>query len=635
MKIFKAVVIRINDIPSENGAFSQKEIIVSPYSSDRETASEYIAIPPSIFPTDTFGSGVITLPELNQHCIVAETDGFRRVQILSYVPFAATTTFGEYTPVDISSGGAAFKIGGTKPLTMYFHKGGKWELYSNEFCNLSLDGTKRKLDWTVDSEHRVFAGGRIDNTYEEIEGTEKSTRHVEIYTQTFEWKQNSDLRISTEKSVLNPETTIIPLPDYSYVPKVIIKAGMITNQFDSNLGKILGHVYQLETRQSTYTGDKDTVSVLKLGRQSEMYKFDNDRVYPAGDMLEWSSKTAQITSEASHVSTHLLRFGELEKDVISNGVPVEYIQGEVYRNQSHINIVEPIGAPLIDQLAAGKGYEFEWYKTAAAQQYLVSYGQLNSDQLTGNADFLYKSAVREHFHAFDNHSAATIASPTGMRRDFVNFFDDNGEKGLYFEKFSKIAAGIEEIFQKEIFTDQKYEFEQKMPTRRAYRLFNAQKYEKTVHLDPELDLEEKIEANLFKNYVKLDNSTEKTEEFNSQLHKMEIKLGGNTFLVNFDSSGVKISLDTGSVPNNPYIKMSNAGFEFNPGQGNQDSDNIVIGGDAGPQYLVTKSFIDLIFTNHIHPTAGPGAPTLPPTPITVPQVIDSPANTYTMQIKGE
>lgn len=637
MKIFKAVVVRINDIPSENGAFSQKEIIVSPYTADREEASEYIAIPPSIFPTDTFGTGVVTLPELNQYCIVAETEGYRRVQILTYIPHATTTTFGEYTPVDITSGGAAFKIGGTKPLVMYLHKGGKWELYSNEFCNLSLDGTKRHLAWTVDSEHRMYAGGRVQNTFEEIDGAEKSTRHVEIYTSSFEWKQNSDLRISTEKSVLNPESTIVPLPDYSYVPKVMIKAGMIVNQFDSNLGRILGHVYQIETRQSSFTGDKDTVSVLKLGRQSEMYKFDNDRVYPAGDMLEWSSKTAQISSEASHVNTHLLRYGELEKDVISNGVPVEYVEGEVYRNQSHINIVEPLGAPLIDILAEGKGYEFKWKYNAAEQQYLTSYGRLTSTELEGNENFLYKSAVREHFHAFDSHNPDKIVNPTGILYDFVLFGEDGTENNVFFKKFSKIEANVEKFFHKEHFTENFYEFEVNAPQRSVQVHFDAQKYTSFVHITENRALELNFEQNLYKNYVKIDNSTEKTENFTAQEHKMDIRLGNTHYIVNFTSSGVKITLDTGDVTTSSFIEMTPGKIQVAPAgsDGHTQGESIILGEGTGPQALVTKAFLDMVFKNHIHPTAGPGAPTLPPIDIPIPQVANSVGNTYTYKIQGE
>lgn len=622
MKIFKAVVIRINDIPSENGAFSQKEIIVIPYAPDREIATEFIAIPPSVFPTDAFGSGVVTLPEINQQCIVAETDGYRRVQILSYIPFSTTTSYGEYSPVDVTSGGAAFKIGGTKPMTMYFHKGGKFELFSNEFCRFYLDGSQRSLSWTVDSEERVFAGGRVSNTFEEIDGLERSTRHVEVYTRAFEWKQNSDVRIATEKSVLNPESTILPAPDYSYMPKTIIKSGTIINEFDSNLGKALGHLYQIETRQSTYSGDKDTVTKFKLGRQSEIYKFDNDNIYPAGDLFEWTGKVARITGDSSHVTTHLIRFGELEKDVIANGAPVEYIEGEVYRNQSHINIVEPLGAPIIDILAEGKGYEFEWSKNSAEQQYLVSYGRLNSEELSENPDFLYKSAVREHFHAFDNHDTTKIATPTGLKYDFVVFGEDSVENNIFLRKFSKIADNNEKFFHKEHFTETKYYFEVakiNSPKWSAMQQLDAQKYLNFVHIGDNLTLENELKSDFYKNYTKLDGSTEKTENFSSQEYKMDVRLGEKHFIVTFLSSGTVLIEMKGEASKSPSVTLNTQGIIINPGSSTENT--IYLGGASFGHKLVTQEWITQVFDKHMHPTAAQGPPSMP---ITMP-VISAPA----------
>lgn len=616
MKIFKAVVIRINDIPSENGAFSQKEIIVIPYAPDREIATEFIAIPPSVFPTDAFGSGVVTLPEINQQCIVAETDGYRRVQILSYIPFSTTTSYGEYSPVDVTSGGAAFKIGGTKPMTMYFHKGGKFELFSNEFCRFYLDGSQRSLSWTVDSEERVFAGGRVSNTFEEIDGLERSTRHVEVYTRAFEWKQNSDVRIATEKSVLNPESTILPAPDYSYMPKTIIKSGTIINEFDSNLGKALGHLYQIETRQSTYSGDKDTVTKFKLGRQSEIYKFDNDNIYPAGDLFEWTGKVARITGDSSHVTTHLIRFGELEKDVIANGAPVEYIEGEVYRNQSHINIVEPLGAPIIDILAEGKGYEFEWSKNSAEQQYLVSYGRLNSEELSENPDFLYKSAIREHFHAFDDHSIEKIPNPTGISYDFVLFGEKTGENNIFSRKFTKLEEGLENFYLNEIFLEQNYTLELKMQQNVSFKQLDATKYVKYIHFDQTRVLETNFEQNLYKNYIKLDSTHEKTENFTTSEHKMTIKLGEKTYLIDFTQDGQIIIKMEGTEGKSPLIKLSEDGIRIDPGSTPVEN-SIYIGGGDFAHKLLTKEWVEQVFNKHMHPTAGIGSPS---PPITMPLV---------------
>jgi len=633
MKIFKAVVIRIDDVPAENSRFSQKEIIVIPYSPDRETATEYIAIPPSVFPTDVYGSGVVTLPEINQQCLVVETEGYRRVQILSYIPHSMTTSYGEYTPVDVTSGGAAFKIGGVKPMTMYFHKGGKFELFSNEFCKFYFDGGNRALHWTIDTEERVFAGGRVLNTLEEIDGIEKVTRHVEVYTKTFEWKQNSDTRISTEKSVFNPVTSIIPTSDYSYVPKAIIKAGTIVSEYDTNLGNIFGHLYEIETRQTTYSGDKDTITKLRLGRQNEFYKFDNNKVYPAGDIFEWTAKVAKVSNNSSQVTTHLLRYGFLEKDVIQNDTAVEFIEGEVFRNQTYINIYDTNAVPVTNNLAEGEGYEFDWFKKGAEQQYLISYGKFTSENLNGNSELLYKSAVREHFHSFENHSIEKITTPTGMSRDYILFFQDNNEKGLFSEKFIKWIDGEEKVSQKVLFTDVNYQFEQKIDQTFRNLIFNNQKLEQFISLSENLSKKEVIQVNLYENFIKLDGTTDKTENFTNQEYKTIIKLGEKTFNITFNASGeIKIEL-IGLQQKSPSIIMKENGIYISPGE---LSENIFLGEGEGLQQLVTKKWVETIFNNHIHPTTGIGTPTAPPVPLPeIPSIINSPTNIFTYKIKGE
>jgi len=638
MTIFTAVVIRINEIPSETGGFTQKEIIVSPYTPDREISSEYIAIPPGIFPTDAYGSGTVSLPSLNQRCIVVQTEGYRRVQILSYIPFSTTTSFGEYTPVDVSSGGVAFKIGGAKPLTMYFHKGGKWELFSSEFCKFYFDGSNRKLYWTMDREERIFAGGKVLNTLEEIDGIVNSTRHVEIYTSYREWKQNTDVRIAGEKSVLNPESGIIPRPDYSYVPKVIIKAGLIINDFDSDLGKIVGHIYELETRQSSFSGDKDTVTNLKLGRQSEMYKYDNDRIYGAGTLFEWTGKTAKITSANTEVSTHVLRYGQLDADVIANGASVEYTQGEVYRNQSYINIIEPLGAPLINILAEGKGYDFEFSKVGATEQYLQSFGRLTSEHLVGNNKFLYKSMVREHYHAYDSHNQGTMPNPTGLEYDFIVFGEDNTEKNIFLKKFSRITTGIQKFFYKEHFTENFYKFEVvkgeegRPPTHRVYKYLDAQEYNNIVQLTENTELMSHISTDLYKNYVKIDPQHTKTEELTTNAYNLTVNIGPQVYNVEFKEDSVNISLGTDTVT--PYIKLTKDGAQINSDETPQDG-KVIIGTLSASAKLATENWVLQVFKNHIHPTAGPGAPTLLPFPLEIPVIPGSALNPITYKTKGE
>lgn len=635
MKIFQAVVSRINDVPSENNSFTQKEIIVIPYSSDREVATEYVAIAPSIFPTDSFGSGNLSLPGINQHCIVAETIGARRVQILSYIPFGTTTAFGEYTPVDVTNGGTVFKVGGTNPVSMYFHKGGKWEVYSNEFCRLSLDGGTNSLVWVTDSENKTFAGGSLLNSKEELEGITDLTRHVEVYTGVQEWKQNTDLLIPAEQSVLNPESGIIPLLNYNYVPKVIIRAGSIINSFDTELGRLLGHTYEIETRQSVYANDKDTVSILKLGRQSEQYKYKNSNIYPAGSIFEWNAKTSNITSTNSKITTHLLRFGLLEKDVMSNSVSVEPVEGEIYRNQNYIDIVEPLGAPVVDILAQGRGYEYNFHRFGASQQYSISYGVLKSGNLEENSFFLKNSAVREHFHAFSNHNFASIEAPTGISYDFVLSGENSTENNIFMKKYVKMA-GVENSHEYlEQFLENAYKFELTAPSRSIKNIFDIEKYESVLKINENLEINSILQQNLYKNYVKISENMHRTEKLAQNSYEMLVHLENTDYNVKFTPNSVEIQLKTQNETKSPKIVMSEGSVVITPGE-TAEQGSISIGESGGLQQLVTKAWVTTMFANHIHPTAGVGAPTLTPMPLPeIPEIINSEGNIYTYKIKGE
>lgn len=67
-----------------------------------------------------------------------------------------------------------------------------------------------------------------------------------------------------------------------------------------------------------------------------------------------------------------------------------------------------------------------------------------------------------------------------------------------------------------------------------------------------------------------------------------------------------------------------------------DGANILLGGQGKEQQLVTKSWVDLVFKNHIHPTTSPGAPTLVPTPdLTLPSQADNVTGHFTYTTKAE
>lgn len=61
---------------------------------------------------------------------------------------------------------------------------------------------------------------------------------------------------------------------------------------------------------------------------------------------------------------------------------------------------------------------------------------------------------------------------------------------------------------------------------------------------------------------------------------------------------------------------------------------LYLGGETNAQQLVTKSWLDMIFANHVHPTAAPGPPS-PPVPIPLPVVADAATNPYTFTTLAE
>lgn len=66
-----------------------------------------------------------------------------------------------------------------------------------------------------------------------------------------------------------------------------------------------------------------------------------------------------------------------------------------------------------------------------------------------------------------------------------------------------------------------------------------------------------------------------------------------------------------------------------------DAAKMYLGGKDKSQQLVTKSWVDLVFANHMHPSAAPGPPSIP-IPIPAPPVAaDSPTNLFTFSTQAE
>ena len=114
----------------------------------------------------------------------------------------------------------------------------------------------------------------------------------------------------------------------------------------------------------------------------------------------------------------------------------------------------------------------------------------------------------------------------------------------------------------------------------------------------------------YENKVNADNTTSVMLTIDpSQSKVVELKVNSDKAIVTIDSTG------------NVTIKTT-------------DAAKIKLGGTGNEQQLVTKSFLDMVFANHMHPTASPGPPS-PPIPIPSPVVADGPTNIYTFTTIGE
>jgi len=102
-------------------------------------------------------------------------------------------------------------------------------------------------------------------------------------------------------------------------------------------------------------------------------------------------------------------------------------------------------------------------------------------------------------------------------------------------------------------------------------------------------------------------------------------------------TGGKVIIESkgSAATDNASVEITPGGITLNPGL----TGLINLGGTGMEQQLVTKSWIDMVFATHMHPSAAPGPPT-PPVPMPMPgngapTAADSPVNCVTHSTKGE
>jgi hypothetical protein len=102
----------------------------------------------------------------------------------------------------------------------------------------------------------------------------------------------------------------------------------------------------------------------------------------------------------------------------------------------------------------------------------------------------------------------------------------------------------------------------------------------------------------------------------------------------FSMTATSLKIEIAGAVDTQSIEMTGSDILINTGA--TPTNSITIGGSGSEQQLVTKSWLDMIFATHIHPTTAPGAPTLPPAPaLPVISIPDNATNHVTNQTTAE
>jgi hypothetical protein len=386
-KIFKARVSAVRDVITGDDREGRKQIYVTPIGDGAGITKEYKAYPPNVIPNSNTGGGVYSYPMEGQECVVALDDYAAHCQILSYSVIPGSDQFGNYIEANVPDiGGVVLKVGGYENAILALNPGGKIDIESNRYSRIHLDGTDKKVEISSMDMRIDYAGGSIVNSYRKEEADVKIpevTSHVSSYKRTYEEPGFSDWeQFHCEKGI-----EILPIPDY--VDKCVIRAGYIPNFYKPT--EVTKHVYQIDTRQSTYGNAKlkDTTTELRIGYQNESDVFGDGVLYPAGTMLEWRAKRNTDKASTAHI-----RYGLLEGDTSDS----QGVMGEIYRMQfcEDANHGDKFGQDIggfahYDPMGVGMGYQYNVNNRAVSQQYIVSFGKLSDDSL-----------LRFHTHYTDN-----------------------------------------------------------------------------------------------------------------------------------------------------------------------------------------------------------------------------------------
>ena len=100
----------------------------------------------------------------------------------------------------------------------------------------------------------------------------------------------------------------------------------------------------------------------------------------------------------------------------------------------------------------------------------------------------------------------------------------------------------------------------------------------------------------------------------------------------FSMTATSLKIEIAGAVDTQSIEMTGSEIKINTGA--TATNKILLGGTGMEQELVTKSWVDLVFSAHMHPSAAPGPPS-PPIPIPAIGAPDNPVSPFTNQTKAE
>ncbi len=334
---------------------TQREIYVSPIDSDGGGVWERTATPPSPLPTSVVGSGLLSYPSVGQECLVAECEGQRN--IIAYTQPFGFAAYGQLPPDKLDEGAMQLSVNGLENAKLILNRKGYAALLSNEFAQVSIDGTKKEFLAKSRTSKILYSGGwRFDEYNKETE----NTLSTHVYTDIKDIRGFSDANRALEQGNSTPLPPMTPA--YDYANKVVYNYGNIPGE------NVVYHRKTMQSQQPLNSYDKTVVTSHRVGYQTTHERYDGIE-YPEGTILETSYKK----NIQNNVGTMLERYGELQTGEQS---------GEIYRKQIYegLNSGVPYGNPISNPLGQGQGYDYN-LDSDSAYQFIESFGELDDQTL--------------------------------------------------------------------------------------------------------------------------------------------------------------------------------------------------------------------------------------------------------------